>query len=326
MAEIVSERYALSLYEVAKEEKKTAELLEELEAVTQVFADNPDLMKVLKTPSIQFSEKKDTLQNVFGGRIDPYLLNFLMLITEKRRIGLLPEMTEAYKQQYYFEEGICEVHATTAAPMSAELTEKLKAKMCSVTGKKVVLKTKVDPSILGGIVVKVDNKQIDTSVKTRLQAVSYTHLHSDRRHNQQTQQAEPPQCTVQKAFAQVDLCQKAAQTDHRHGGVHIAGQVDGGINHRRQLDRRQKQQDARNRGQQTGVCLLYTSHVRLSQTIPARRRHYRFDLSLPASAGTGHHLGRLSRRAGDFLHPELFLDGVSAAESFGHPPFPGHPV
>ena len=172
MAEIVSERYALSLYEVAKEEKKTAELLEELEAVTQVFADNPDLMKVLKTPSIQFSEKKDTLQNVFGGRIDPYLLNFLMLITEKRRIGLLPEMTEAYKQQYYFEEGICEVRATTAAPMSAELTEKLKAKMCSVTGKKVVLKTKVDPSLLGGIVVKVDNKQIDTSVKTRLQELA----------------------------------------------------------------------------------------------------------------------------------------------------------
>ena len=165
MAEIVSERYALSLYEVAKEEKKTAGLLEELEAVTQVFADNPDLMKVLKTPSIQFSEKKDTLQNVFGGRIDPYLLNFLMLITEKRRIGLLPEMTEAYKQQYYFEEGICEVRATTAAPMSAELTEKLKAKMCSVTARRWS-QNQGRSFHPGGIVVKVDNKQIDTSVKT----------------------------------------------------------------------------------------------------------------------------------------------------------------
>ena len=89
-----------------------------------------------------------------------------MLITEKRRIGLLPEMTEAYKQQYYFEEGICEVRATTAAPMSAELTEKAQSQNVLCDGKKVVLKTKVDPSILGGIVVKVDNKQIDTSVKT----------------------------------------------------------------------------------------------------------------------------------------------------------------
>lgn len=172
MAEIVSERYALSLYEVAKAENKAAALLEELEAVVQVFADNPDLMKVLKTPSIGFPEKKDTLDKVFSGRIDAYLLNFLMLITEKRRIGLLPEMAEAYKQQYYFEEGICEVRAVTAAPMSAELTEKLKEKMCSVTGKKVVLKTKVDASILGGIVVKVDNKQIDTSVRTRLQELA----------------------------------------------------------------------------------------------------------------------------------------------------------
>lgn len=172
MASIVSERYALSLYEVAKDEHKAEAILDELDAVTQVFAENPDLMKVLKTPSIQLPDKKETLQNVFGGRIDPYLLNFLKLITEKRRIGLLPEMTEAYRQQYYFEEGICEVRAVTASPMSEELTEKLKAKMCSVTGKKVVLKTKVDPSILGGIVVKVDNKQIDTSVKTRLQELA----------------------------------------------------------------------------------------------------------------------------------------------------------
>ncbi len=172
MAEIVSERYALSLYEVAKEKGKTLALFEELQALCQVFADNPDLMKVLKTPSIESEEKNQLLQTVFGGRIDPYLLNFLMLITEKRRIGLLFEMAEAYKQQYYFEEGICEVRAVTAAPMSQALTEKLKEKMCSVTGKKVVLKTKVDPSILGGIIVNVNDKQIDTSVKTRLQELA----------------------------------------------------------------------------------------------------------------------------------------------------------
>lgn len=178
MASIVSERYALSLYEVAKEANKAEELMNELNAVCDIFSQNPDLMKVLKTPSIQLAEKKSTLSAVFEGRIDPYLLNFLMLITEKCRISLVFEMAESYKQQYYFEEGICEVTAITAVPMNDDLTEKLKNKMCAVIGKKVVLKTIVDESILGGIVIKVDNKQIDTSVKTRLSelAQQLTHI------------------------------------------------------------------------------------------------------------------------------------------------------
>lgn len=172
MASIISERYALSLYEVAKEEKKAPAIFEELTAVAGIFRENPDLMKVLLTPSIQFSDKKQTLENVFSGRIDAFLLNFLMLITEKGRAGLLFEMAESYKDLYYFEEGICEVLAITAAPMTQELSEKLRTKMCAVTGKKVVLRTKTDPALLGGIVVKVDNKQIDTSVKTRLEELA----------------------------------------------------------------------------------------------------------------------------------------------------------
>lgn len=178
MASIVSERYALSLYEVAKEANKVEELMNELNAVCDIFSQNPDLMKVLKTPSIQLAEKKSTISAIFEGRIDPYLLNFLMLITEKRRISLIFEMAESYKQQYYFEEGICEVTAITAAPMDDALTEKLKNKMCVVTGKRVVLKTVVDQSILGGIVIKVDNKEIDTSIKTKLNELAQQLSHT----------------------------------------------------------------------------------------------------------------------------------------------------
>lgn len=65
MASIVSERYALSLYEVAKEAGKIPQLLDELQAVCKVFSENPDLMKVMQTPSIQLHEKKGLLQTVF---------------------------------------------------------------------------------------------------------------------------------------------------------------------------------------------------------------------------------------------------------------------
>ena len=168
MADIVSERYALSLYEVAGDEKKEKTYLDELSAVCEVFRREPDFLKMLLTPSIGLEDKQKVLRTVFEGRIEPFLLNFLMLITEKGRVGLIEHMYQAYKEQYYFENGIVEVRAITAKPMSEALTEKLKAKMSAVTGKQVVLETSVDESILGGIVVKLGNEQFDTSLRTRL--------------------------------------------------------------------------------------------------------------------------------------------------------------
>ena len=168
MADIVSERYALSLYEVAGDEKKEKAYLDELTSVCAVFKSEPDFLKMLTTPSIALEDKQKVLRTVFEGRIEPFLLNFLMLTTEKGRIGLIHAMREAYKEHYYFENGIVEVRAATAVPMSDALKTKLKDKMQAVTGKQVVLETSVDPSIIGGIVVNVNNEQFDTSLRTRL--------------------------------------------------------------------------------------------------------------------------------------------------------------
>ena len=172
MADIVSERYALSLYEVAAEEKKEKVYLDELTAVSKAFAREPDFLKMLQTHSIALEDKQNVLRKVFEGRIETFLLNFLMLITEKGRVGLIHDMREAYKEHYYFENGIVEVRAITAKPLSAALAEKLKAKMSAVTGKQVVLETSVDESILGGIVVKLGGEQFDTSLRTRLNEIA----------------------------------------------------------------------------------------------------------------------------------------------------------
>ena len=158
MADMVSERYALSLYEVAQDEKQEKLYLDQLTEVCAAFDSEPDFLKMLTTPSIAAEDKQKVLKTVFEGRIEPFLLNFLMLVTDKGRIGLIHEMCQAYKEQYYFENGIVEVLAVTAVPMSA--------------GKKVELKCSVDPSIMGGIVVKVNNEQFDTSLRTRLEELA----------------------------------------------------------------------------------------------------------------------------------------------------------
>ena len=159
MADMVSERYALSLYEVAQDEKQEKLYLDQLTEVCAAFDSEPDFLKMLTTPSIAAEDKQKVLKTVFEGRIEPFLLNFLMLC-------------QAYKEQYYFENGIVEVLAVTAVPMSAALTDKLRGKMEQVTGKKVELKCSVDPSIMGGIVVKVNNEQFDTSLRTRLEELA----------------------------------------------------------------------------------------------------------------------------------------------------------
>ncbi len=172
MADIVSERYALSLYEIAAEGKKEKAYLDELAQVCGAFDTEPDFLKVLQTPSIALEDKRNVLKNVFEGRIEPYLLNFLMLITEKNRVGLVRDMCRAYKEHYYFENGIIEVRAITAESLPEALSKKLKTKMEAVTGKKVVLENTVDPSIIGGIVVKLGNEQFDTSLRTRLDEIA----------------------------------------------------------------------------------------------------------------------------------------------------------
>lgn len=172
MADIVSERYALSLYEIAADEQKEKEYLEELTAVCDVFAQEPAFLKVLQTPSIAMEEKRDVLRRVFEGRIQPYLLNFLMLITEKGRVGLVRDMCQAYKEHYYWENGIVEVRAVTARPLSDALRERLQHKMETVTKKKVMLETSVDPSVIGGIIVKLGNEQFDTSLRSRLDEIA----------------------------------------------------------------------------------------------------------------------------------------------------------
>ncbi len=81
MASIVSERYALSLYEVAKECGQVERFSEELAQAAAVFEDYPDYLKLLTTPSIPLPEKQETLKKVFGGKAHDYVLNFLLLLT-----------------------------------------------------------------------------------------------------------------------------------------------------------------------------------------------------------------------------------------------------
>ena len=164
--------YGGSLYELAREEGLNDVILQELGQVIAVFDANPDYWRFLSTLSISKQERCEALDQALEGKIQTYLLNFLKILCENGTIGQLKGCAKEYRRRYNEDNGIVEVCAVTAVPMSDALRDRLKNKMQAVTGRQVVLETSVDPEIIGGIVVKVNNEQFDTSLRTRLSEIA----------------------------------------------------------------------------------------------------------------------------------------------------------
>lgn len=172
MAGII-DTYAKSLYEVVlDEQKQTKEMLEQLAVVNQVFAENKEVYKLIATPILNKSERIDILDKLLGGKVDVLLLNFLKVLLENHKIGELPKVVKAFKGIYNRDNNILEVVAVTAKPLSENQREKLLEKLNKDTGKEIELSQKIDPSILGGLILKVENKEINASVRERLNDIS----------------------------------------------------------------------------------------------------------------------------------------------------------
>ena len=169
MEGIVAQRYAASLFEVGVEQNCLDTLLEEMTGLNQIFSENEELLKLLHTPTISKEEKIKMLENIFGGKVSQYVLNFLKIMTEKDRIGQFFGVYRQFRQLYNEKNNIQEITAITAIPLSGALFDKLKEKLEQVTGKQVILQNQVDASILGGVIIKMQNDQIDASVKARLE-------------------------------------------------------------------------------------------------------------------------------------------------------------
>lgn len=169
MEGIIAQRYAVSLFEVAQEFKITDEILEDLKSLKTVFRENEDFFKLLNIPTLSKEEKVSMLDKVFEGRINVYMLNFLKILCEKGRIPHFYEIASYYTKLYNKENNIKEVLAITAVPLSENLKTKLINKLAEITGSRILLENKVDPKILGGVVIKMDDNQFDSSVKGRLE-------------------------------------------------------------------------------------------------------------------------------------------------------------
>ena len=171
MAELVNKRYALSLFEAGLELDKIEDFHKELKYVNDVFHIEEKLLDVLNHPRISKDEKKDIVERLFKDNLSPELLNFLFIIIDRKREGFIYGIIDEYIQKYNDYMNIVNVLAVTAIPMGDNSKVRLTSVIEEKLNKKVQLINEVDESVLGGVMLKIDNKFIDTTIASQLKAM-----------------------------------------------------------------------------------------------------------------------------------------------------------
>lgn len=163
--------YAQALYSLAKDEQLESEIKEQLEVLDKSFAQEPDFIRLLSTHNLATPERCRIIDDSFRGKVHPYVLNFLKILTEKGYIRHFPDCCRAYVDLYNQDNGILPVTAFTAVALTQQQEEALKQKLSRITGKQIQLLSRVDPSCLGGVRLDYDGKRLDDTVAHRLDAI-----------------------------------------------------------------------------------------------------------------------------------------------------------
>ena len=168
MIDIIANRYAEALFQLSEEENITKEIYNELHSVLNIIKSNKDLDNVLKSPLVAKAEKVQLIETLFNNKINNNLKNFLKILVEKGRISSLKSIELTFKQLLNDRDNIIEGTVISAIPLTDEKVKELEEKLSKKYNKNVTLENKVDKTILGGVLVRLGNTQIDGSVKTRL--------------------------------------------------------------------------------------------------------------------------------------------------------------
>ena len=160
--------YATALLELANERTLTNPIADELHGLRQVLAENPAFRAFLSDPSIGDTERSNVLKKVFAGKVQPLLEHFLEVLAAKGRLRHVEEIVNAYDELLDEQLGKIEVDVTVAKKLTADQLEEVRRKVSAALKKDAVVHQYVDESIIGGLILRVQDKLIDASVKTQI--------------------------------------------------------------------------------------------------------------------------------------------------------------
>ncbi len=168
----IAKRYARALFQIAEEDNAVEAVYSELASITSAVRDNKNLMDFFANPIFDQSDKKNVLSEILAKMdISGMTANFLNLLIDKRRMGVLSDVEECFRGYRDNLLNKVRVNVKTAFPLSGEMKEKLLSSLADMTGKNVEMAVEDDRSLLGGIVVAVGDTLYDGSIRTQLAGI-----------------------------------------------------------------------------------------------------------------------------------------------------------
>jgi F-type H+-transporting ATPase subunit delta len=167
-------RYASALFELALEQKSVDSVMADLERFDAMIAGSEDLARLVRSPVFTAEQQAGAISKLLDqAGIGGLAANFIRLVAQNRRLFALRQMVRAFRAQAARHRGEATAEVTVAEPLSETHMATLRDALKAVSGKTVSLAVKVDPSIIGGLVVKLGSRMIDTSLRTKLNGIKF---------------------------------------------------------------------------------------------------------------------------------------------------------
>ncbi len=157
-------RYAKAILSLALDKNNADTVNEDMQLIANTFGDSKDLQIVLSSPVIKLEVKEKTLLAIFGSSINNLSKGLIHLLIENKRLEILEDVAKQYTIIYDFHKGTQAAIVTSAIPLTESLKEKILAKVKNIINKKVTIENIIDPSIIGGFILRVGDQQFDASI------------------------------------------------------------------------------------------------------------------------------------------------------------------
>lgn len=162
---VLAWRYGKALFQAAAEKAQESKAQSELVAA---YAALRDLLPVLRNPRVSGADKKKKIEQAVAGKASPVVLRFLELLIDKKRFDLLPLVTLNFGKLVAEKHNVAKAHVRSAHPLSADAQQRLKEQLKNFAGKSIELEIKEDPELIGGLIVRLGDWVLDSSLRGQL--------------------------------------------------------------------------------------------------------------------------------------------------------------
>lgn len=168
----IADRYAKSLLDLAQERNQVEAVFDDMTLFDRVLKENRSLRLTIDSPVIKAEKKAAVLKSLFSGKMAELSLAFLDLVVKKHRANGLSIIAERFLLQYRILRGIVDAEVISTIPLNEELRERIAGMVHKKTGKLVNLKESINPTLMGGFILKVGDMEINASVKAQLETMA----------------------------------------------------------------------------------------------------------------------------------------------------------